>query len=318
MALDDVRRWAAVVRRDPSFDGRFVYCVKSTSIYCRPVCKARLARRTNVIFCDTPAQAEALGYRACKRCQPLLASYHPEADKIQKACDLLQSLPPDAALPGLERLAQVAGLTKHHFHRLFKRETGKTPREYALACRNGKASTATPVSDDLSPVTPFTNASDVAVEVASDTAADIDWSNLVNDHDLYGFDLIGFTLEDEASKDVALDQVGVLVIYYSIVDTTFGTLLVAFQDESVCKLELRSGETELMASLETAFPSMYYVHAHISLAGKMPAAMYQQRIDAVVSALEFPTGKMVDVPLSLGVKATDTLSTEQREIALPE
>lgn len=296
MAIDDARRWAAIVRRDAAFDGQFVYCVKSTKIFCRPICKARLARRMNVEFCDTPAEAEARGYRACKRCQPLLASYNPEADKIKKACDLLQAIPPDAPLPGLERLAQEAGLTKHHFHRLFKRETGQTPREYALASRSSKASTSS-VSDSLSPITPFTNQSEVPVQLEDNYTDDVDWNNLVNEHDLYGYDLLGYTLEDDLVKDLPLEQIEALVIYFNIVETTYGRLLVAFRGDQVCKLELGSSEEELMASLDAAFSSLYYIHTHVSLASEVEAFAYQQRINAVVDALEFPIGKMVDVPL---------------------
>ena len=297
MAVDDARRWAAIVRRDAAFDGQFVYCVKSTKIFCRPICKARLARRMNVEFCDTPAQAEARGYRACKRCQPLLASYNPEADKIKKACDLLQALPADAPLPGLERLAQEAGLTKHHFHRLFKRETGQTPREYALASRSSKASVSS-VADSLSPITPVMNQSEPPVQIEDGGTADIDWNNLVDEQDLYGYDLLGYTLEDDLVKDLPLEDVELLAVYFNIVETTFGSLLVAFKGDQVCKLELGSSEAELMASLEVSFSSLYYIHTHVSLASGFEAVAYQQRINAVVDALEFPSGRMIDVPLS--------------------
>lgn len=298
--MDDARRWAAVVRRDAAFDGHFVYCVKSTKIFCRPICKARLARRMNVEFCDTPAQAQARGFRPCKRCQPLLASYNPEADKIKKACDLLRALPGDAPLPGLERLAKEAGLTKHHFHRLFKRETGQTPREYALACRSGTASESS-VGSGLTPVTPITSSSDDVPQIqGEEDDLCMTWSDPFDDRDLYGYDLIGYTLDDERlAKELPLAQVEVLVIYFTIVETTFGNLLVAFKGERVCKLELGSSEAELIASLETSFPSTYYIHSHVSLAAEMEALVYQQRVDAVVDALEFPSGKLLDVPLSL-------------------
>src|SRR3990172_1022765 len=63
-------RWAAVVSRDKSFDGKFYYSVATTGVYCRPSCPARLAKRSNVAFHITPAAAEAAGFRACKRCKP--------------------------------------------------------------------------------------------------------------------------------------------------------------------------------------------------------------------------------------------------------
>ena len=295
--MDDARRWAAVVRRDAAFDGHFVYCVKSTKIFCRPTCKARLARRMNVEFCDTPAQAEAAGYRPCKRCQPCLASYTPEADKIRKACDWLQALPQGGPLPGLERLAKEAGLTKHHFHRLFKRETGMTPREFALACRDRQGrNSVSSESEVVSPITPLVGTGEVPIALGSE---DVDWSSFVAGPDPLGFDLIGYTMEDMITKDAPLDQIEVLIIYYSLVETTYGYLLIAFKGDQVCKLELGASEAELMASLEAAFSSLYYIHSHISLAGEVEALAYQQRVDAVVDALEHPSGKMLDVPLSL-------------------
>jgi AraC family transcriptional regulator of adaptative response/methylated-DNA-[protein]-cysteine methyltransferase len=66
---DDDARWAAALRRDPAADGHFVIAVRTTGIYCRPVCPARPLRK-NVVFLDGPAEAREAGYRACKRCRP--------------------------------------------------------------------------------------------------------------------------------------------------------------------------------------------------------------------------------------------------------
>src|SRR3954468_19355199 len=66
----DENRWRAVERRDRSADGTFVYAVRTTGVYCRPSCSARRARRENVEFHSTPAEAERAGFRACKRCRP--------------------------------------------------------------------------------------------------------------------------------------------------------------------------------------------------------------------------------------------------------
>ena len=64
------RRWAAVAGRDPRFDGKFVYGVRTSGIYCRPVCPSRLPNRQNVTFYATCDEAEQAGFRACKRCRP--------------------------------------------------------------------------------------------------------------------------------------------------------------------------------------------------------------------------------------------------------
>ena len=75
---DDESRWAALTRRDAAADGTFFYSVRTTGVYCRPSCAARLPRRENVRFHATTADAEAAGFRPCKRCRPNEA---PRADR---------------------------------------------------------------------------------------------------------------------------------------------------------------------------------------------------------------------------------------------
>lgn len=286
--MNDNTRWQAVVSRDASADGRFVYCVKTTKIFCRPNCKARLARRANVEFFDTPAEAQAAGYRSCKRCQPLLASYTPEADKIKKACDMIKTLPVDAPLPGLERLAKEAGLTKHHFHRLFKRETGFTPREYAIATRRESLSEPSDSSAGVTPITPFT------------PSTMNDGTPLIIDEELFAFTSPDHLTPDQMKQ--ASEGLNMFVIFYNIIETTFGLLLVAFQNGQVCKIELGNSEMELLESLELAFPPLYHLHSPMELASAAEAAAFQQQTDAVVEALEQPSGKVLDVPVSVALQ----------------
>ncbi|WP_435019823.1 bifunctional DNA-binding transcriptional regulator/O6-methylguanine-DNA methyltransferase Ada [Tundrisphaera sp. TA3] len=127
-ATDDPR-WAAIVARDPTADGRFWYAVRTTGIYCRPSCPSRLPNRANVLFFDACDAAERRGFRACKRCRP----GRPEAaDPIVLACRAIEAADNP---PGLESLARMVGLSPAHFHRRFRAETGVTPRGYALAVR---------------------------------------------------------------------------------------------------------------------------------------------------------------------------------------
>ena len=132
MRTDD-ERWAAVLRRDAGFDGRFYYSVCSTGVYCRPSCGARTPRRENVRFHESAAEALAAGFRACKRCrpdEPPLAQQH--AGRIAEACRLVER---SDEMPNLDALAAAVGLSRYHFHRLFKSHTGLTPRAYADAYR---------------------------------------------------------------------------------------------------------------------------------------------------------------------------------------
>jgi AraC family transcriptional regulator of adaptative response/methylated-DNA-[protein]-cysteine methyltransferase len=130
----DEARWAAVVARDPAFDGRFVIAVETTGIYCRPSCPSRRPNRANVRFYDTAEEAERAGFRPCKRCKPtepsLVQRY---AEKVREACRVIETAEVE---PKLDDLAEAAGLSPYHFHRIFKSVLGVTPKAYATAHRH--------------------------------------------------------------------------------------------------------------------------------------------------------------------------------------
>ena len=121
-------RWQALIARDPKAAKCFLYCVKSTGIYCRPTCAARLARKKNVIFYDTIGEAEEAGFRPCKRCKPMLPLHESHHSIIRETCKLLDNSPNGA--PHLKVLAENVGFTQWHFHRIFRKFTGITPRMY--------------------------------------------------------------------------------------------------------------------------------------------------------------------------------------------
>jgi len=131
--VSDEERWNAVVHRDAKADGKFYYSVKTTGVYCRPSCAARLALRKNVAFHDSCEEAEQEGFRACKRCQPngraLVEQY---AAKVAAACRTMETAENP---PGLDVLAKEAAMSKFHFHRVFTKITGLTPKTYAKAHR---------------------------------------------------------------------------------------------------------------------------------------------------------------------------------------
>src|SRR2546425_10805182 len=105
-------RWDAVLRRDPNADGKFYYSVKTTGIYCRPSCAARLARRENVQFHASCEEAERAGFRACKRCRPnrpALAEHHAAA--VAAACRPIQTA---QETPRPRALGEAAGKSRFH------------------------------------------------------------------------------------------------------------------------------------------------------------------------------------------------------------
>lgn len=122
--------WDAFLRRDRALDGLFVGCVLTTGIYCKPSCAARHPNRENMHFLPDPAAARAAGFRACLRCRP--DEVGRDRIAVERAIAFIEAA---EDMPLLEAIAAHAGYAPHHFHRLFKRETGLTPAAYARGVR---------------------------------------------------------------------------------------------------------------------------------------------------------------------------------------
>lgn len=124
----------AVMKRDSSFDGRFVFGVSSTGIYCRPSCPARRPNTNNIVFFSTPAVAEGAGFRSCRRCKPKEESARGrQAMLVQKVCDYIQSDP--SRKLRLAELGRQFNVSPYHLHRVFKQLMGLSPRKYIEQCR---------------------------------------------------------------------------------------------------------------------------------------------------------------------------------------
>ncbi|KAG9188611.1 hypothetical protein G6011_07316 [Alternaria panax] len=141
----DAARWRALTVRDADANGHFIYSVKSTRIYCRPTCPGRLARRANVGFYATPSEAEAAGFRACKRCKPNTVLEDPQERAVEKACILIDEAlkNEDPSSLRLQDLAKKVSLTPRYFHKIFKDKTGSTPKEYAKKMATQRSSPGT-------------------------------------------------------------------------------------------------------------------------------------------------------------------------------
>lgn len=133
-------KWRALQTRNPLAASAFVYAVKTTGIYCRPTCPARLAREANVTFFDSATDAECAGFRACRRCKPSQSDFETKRtqhDKaVRKACKLMDAA---GGRLTLENLAGCVGLSPRYFHGIFKNLMGVTPSVYAMGVRKEKA-----------------------------------------------------------------------------------------------------------------------------------------------------------------------------------
>jgi AraC family transcriptional regulator, regulatory protein of adaptative response / methylated-DNA-[protein]-cysteine methyltransferase len=130
-------RWEALRKRDKSAEGTFVYGVLTTGVYCRPSCPSRLPRIENVRFFAANEDAERAGFRPCMRCKPNSASLDErQIDAIANACALIEAA---EERPDFGAIAQAVGMSRHHFHRVFKQITGLTPGTYLTSLRERRA-----------------------------------------------------------------------------------------------------------------------------------------------------------------------------------
>ncbi len=129
-------RYAAISARDRSQDGQWYYAVRTTGVFCKPSCGARLAKRENVSFHDSIEAATLAGFRPCKRCRPDLLDSDLHAEVVTAVCRLIDdTLAKDGSVPTLQILADRAGFSPFHLHRIFRKATGLTPRGYAAGAR---------------------------------------------------------------------------------------------------------------------------------------------------------------------------------------
>ena len=132
--LDSPELWNAVMKRDSSRDGSFVFAVRSTGIYCRPSCPARRPKPEQVSFFSLPEAAEQAGFRACRRCHPRRAqAADPRVELVRQICHAIDEH--DEEPQTLKTLSAETGVSAHHLQRTFKELMGITPKQYAESRR---------------------------------------------------------------------------------------------------------------------------------------------------------------------------------------
>lgn len=221
--------WRAVQRRDRAYDGRFVYAVGSTHIYCRPSCPSRRPTRATVEFFATPADAERAGYRACKRCRPTGTLTRDVDRAIAKACAYLVSHFDEPVT--LAALAREVGLSPFHLQRAFKRALGISPREYRAAERRRRLAERLRKGDSVSRAT-FEAGFGSSSRVYERTS-----------------DRIGMT-PATLRKGGAGQK-----IQFSIVDSPLGRLLAAYTERGVCSVKIGDDDRRLEAEFRDEFPT---------------------------------------------------------------
>jgi AraC family transcriptional regulator of adaptative response/methylated-DNA-[protein]-cysteine methyltransferase len=259
----DDARWEAVVARDAAFDGQFYFSVETTGVYCRPGCAARLPKRANVRFHETREEAEAAGYRPCKRCrpdQPSLGEQH--AEKVAQACRLIETADEE---PKLDALAEAVGLSAYHFHRIFKQALGVTPKAYAMAHRSKRARKS-------------------LVEKGTVTEAIYD-AGFNSNGRFYAnsWEMLGMTPSDFRSG--ASGQ----TIRYTIGKSSLGLTLIAASEKGICAIFFGDEPEGLREDLQATFPRAVIVGADKSF----------EKLTAKVLAFVDDPAKDLDLPLDV-------------------
>jgi AraC family transcriptional regulator of adaptative response/methylated-DNA-[protein]-cysteine methyltransferase len=256
-------RWASVIARDTQADGNFYYSVKTTGVYCRPSCAARPARPENVRFHATCEDAERAGFRPCKRCKPneiSLAEQH--AAKIAAACRFIEE---SEEAPSLNQLANHAGLSSYHFHRVFKAVTGLTPKEYAAAHR------AKRMRSELGKSGTVTEA--IYNAGYNSNARFYETSN----------DVLGMTPSNYRAGGAGTE------IRFAVGECSLGSILVARSERGICSILLGDDPDALTRDLQDQFPQADLIGGD---------AGFEQLVSKVVGFVEEPALGL-DLPLDV-------------------
>ncbi|MFD2249569.1 AraC family transcriptional regulator of adaptative response/methylated-DNA-[protein]-cysteine methyltransferase [Pseudochelatococcus lubricantis] len=260
-------RWQAVVNRDASADGTFVYAVKTTGIYCRPSCPSRTAKPKNVSFYATSADAEAAGYRPCQRCNPNGPSLaEANAAVVAHACRLIEDA---EELPKLDELAASVGMSRFYFHRQFKAITGLTPKAYGAAHRTKRMRAE--LDDTGTSVT-----SAIYGAGFNSNSRFYEKSN----------EVLGMT--PTAYKNGGKDA----DIHFAIGECSLGAILVARSDKGVCAITLGDDPDALARDLQDRFPKANLIGGD---------AEFEQLVAQVVGFVEAP---QLGLDLPLDVRGT--------------
>ncbi len=251
--------WDQVIRREP---GDFLYAVSTMGVYCRPGCPSPRPLRKNVCFFRNCGEAEAAGFRACRRCDPKGERARLAQDVVRDACAFIEAAD---EIPSLDALAQRSGYSRFHFLRMFRDHTGLTPRSYAEGVRAKRLHAA------------LAGGARVV-----DAVADAGFGSESRVYEKTGA-LLGMT--PGAARRGGEGE----VIRTAFADCPFGRLLVGATDKGVCFIGFAEPDEALLGDLHQRFPRASIIADDAALA---------DAVRAVLDFLEEPK-QSLDLPLDL-------------------
>lgn len=219
--------WQAVQARDASQDGKFVFAVSSTGVYCRPSCPSRRPRRENVAFFRQPAEAEKAGYRACLRCRPKSAG-NSQAATVKAICRYIEQHLDEPLT--LARLSGEFHQSPFHLQRTFKAVLGITPRAYADSCRMNQLKSHLRAGHSVTRAlydAGYSSSSRLYEKTASQ---------------------LGMTPDKYRRGAIAAQ------IRYTFTDSSLGRMLIAATNKGICAVQFADSDAELEEGLKREFP----------------------------------------------------------------
>jgi AraC family transcriptional regulator, regulatory protein of adaptative response / methylated-DNA-[protein]-cysteine methyltransferase len=224
----NVRRWQAVLARDGTLDGMFVFAVSSTGIFCRPSCPAKRPRRQNVSFFDHALQAEQAGYRACLRCRPKAVDGNPQSALVRAMCRYIEQNIEDRLT--LSLLAKEFRRSSFHLQRTFKSVLGVSPKAYIDAVRLRQVKQNLQAGNDVTTAL-YAAGYGSSSRLYERTAAQL-----------------GMTPEKYRRGAVAA------VVRYTIANSPLGRMLIAATDKGICAIQFADSDQQLQQGLIREFP----------------------------------------------------------------
>jgi len=229
MSIDsDDSRWQAVLTRDGASDGKFVFAVASTGVYCRPSCPSKRPRRQNVSFFARPQEAERAGFRACLRCRPNAFAGNPRQQLVKSICRYIEQHLDEPLT--LSTLSAEFRQSAFHLQRTFKAVLGITPKQYADSCR----------------MRGFRQKLKAGHSV----------TRAMHDAGYSSSSRLYSRTASELGMEPAKYRRGAIAapIRYTLADSPLGRMLIAATEKGICSIQFADSDEELEQSLRQEFP----------------------------------------------------------------
>jgi AraC family transcriptional regulator, regulatory protein of adaptative response / methylated-DNA-[protein]-cysteine methyltransferase len=226
--LTDDSRWQAVFTRDAEHDGRFVFAVVSTGVYCRPSCPSKRPRRENVSFFQSPQEAERAGYRECLRCRPKAIAGNPRQQLVKAVCRYIEQHLDEPLT--LAALGAEFRQSPFHLQRTFKAVLGITPKGYANSCR----------------MRGFRQ----KLKAGQSVTRAMHEAGYSSTSRLYSRTALELGMEPAKYRRGAIAA----PIRYTCADSSLGRILIAATDKGICSIQFADTDEELELSLRQEFP----------------------------------------------------------------